>query len=370
MKRISLIAACGLLLAGCQEQGGGAPAGNSFGQGAVTVSAYTITPSEIEITHSGNGRVVPVEKVIVRPEVSGPVIDVLFKEGDWVTRGQALYRIDSEPYALALEGAEASVSAINAQIRAIEPKRERYRALHAKKAVSTQDLQAIEAEYDQLTSQLNEAEAFRDKAKVDLDNTLITSPVAGRTSLNKVSKGTIVSAYQQEPLTTITQLSPVYVDFSLSHESIANAEIQLGSTVRIKGRDGKHHQGELLNAEFVVNPVTDMRLFRAEFYNEDHQLLPGMYVRAEWVVTETDQGIAIPSTALFIDPRGRQSVYTISQEGKAVAKPVITAGQGANNTVIIRSGLSMGDRVVYEGVGKLREGAAVVTPDTPMGGAK
>jgi len=297
----------------------------------------------------------------VRARVEGIVEKRLFVEGSDVKAGATLYQIDPRTYRTANEAAKAEVAAARAQV-------DRYRPLVEMKAVSQQELDTAEA-------RLRQAEAAQARAGLDLENTTVPAPIAGRIGRSQVTEGALVGRGEATQLATIEQINPIYVNFTQSsaellalREAIKSGRWRAAGTARMElvMEDGSVYAlpGKLLFSDLAVDPGTGAVSMRAEFPNPKHELLPGMFVRVRFAQAKADKLITLPQRAVQMSPAGAM-VLVVDKDGKVGVRPVKVGGM-SGSTWTITSGLTGGEQVIIEGHMKARPGSTVKTvPWTP-----
>jgi membrane fusion protein (multidrug efflux system) len=321
------------------------------------VAVVTLQSEKVSITNELPGRTSAFLIAEIRPQVNGIIQKRLFVEGSDVKTGQVLYQIDPAPFQAALDRAESHLPSLRRRV-------DRYKKALAEQAVSQQDL-------DDATAALKQAEAELKAARINLDYTRVISPISGRIGTSSVTEGAIVTAYQPEALATIQQLDPIYVDVPqsatellrlrraeeegrLSHDQTQRSKVKLVLT------DGTTYplEGELQFRDVTVDPTTGSVILRAVFPNPDNLLLPGMFVRA--VITEgmNEQAILAPQQGVARTPKGEAVALIVNREEK-VEQRVLNLDFAMGNRWLVRSGLELGDRVIVEGMQKVKPGVPV-----------
>ncbi len=335
------------------------------------VAVVTAQPQPVVLTTELPGRTSAYLVAEIRPQVNGLVQKRLFTEGADVEAGDVLYQIDPAPFQAALNNAEAALGRSQANLPSIRSRVERYRDLLTDKAVSQQ-------EYDDAASALNQAAAdirfwtaTVETARINLGYTRVTAPISGRIGRSSVTDGALVTAYQPMALATIQQLDPIYVDVPQStgellrlqrrredgrlHRDGANQE-----KVKLLLEDGMEYprEGTLQFRDVTVDPTTGSFILRLVFPNPQGVLLPGMFVRA--VVEEGihQQAILIPQQAVSRDLKGNPVTLLVGPEEK-VQQRMLTLDRALGDKWLVATGLTPGDRVIVEGMQKVRPGAAV-----------
>ncbi|MBO6170757.1 MAG: efflux RND transporter periplasmic adaptor subunit [Desulfovibrio sp.] len=345
------------------------------------VSVLEIVPRRVPLTAELSGRVSAFRKAEVRPQVSGILMRQLFREGSLVKEGQSLYKIDPATYEAAVESAQAEVARHEARLHAAGLTRERRRSLLGVNAVSRQAYEDADAEYLQARADLDAARAALRAAQIQLRYTDVLAPISGRIGKSSVTQGALVTANQAAPLAVIQQLDPVYVDMTRSilpllrqRERYAAGTLQKPeggvASVRLTLENRKPYplEGKMQFADITVDESTGMVLLRAVFPNPERVLLPGMYVRA--VVDEgvEEQALLVPQLAVRRNAKGEASVFVLAADDTVEERPVETTERvGAD--WLVRKGLAAGEKVVVQGVQRLRHGVKVRARAVPGAGS-
>jgi len=309
------------------------------------------------------GRTAAYETSEVRPQVSGLIKARLFKEGSIVQAGQTLYQIDPRLYTAAVDQASANLANAQANREAAQSKADRYRPLAQMEAVAKQDYTDAAAAARQAAASVAQNRAGLQTARINLQFTRVPAPITGRIGRSLFTTGALVSASQADPLTTIQRLDPIYVDIQQSSADLLALRRSLSSggavpsstQVRLKLEDGSDYgaTGTLEFAEPMVDPNTGTVTLRARFPNPQGVLLPGMYVRARLSQVTSRNAILVPQRGVSRDPRGNATVMVVGPGNKAVQKRV-SADQTIGDAWLVTSGLSAGDKVIVEGLGRVK----------------
>jgi membrane fusion protein (multidrug efflux system) len=343
---------------------------------APDVVVRTLQAQSVTLRSELPGRTAAYAIAEIRPQVSGIVRRRRFNEGATVAAGQVLYEIDPAPFASAAEQQAANLADAEAAAKLAELQEKRYRTLVPQGTVSQQDYDTAAATLAQAQARVRLARAAANSARISLQWTQITSPIAGRTGRSLVTPGALVSANQADALTTVSQLDPIYVDLTQSSAELlrlrqarSSGRMDAGADstrkVRLKLDDGAAypHEGRLQLAEVTVDPSTGSVALRAVFPNPDGLLLPGMYVRAELDEGVDSRGILLPQEAINRDRKGNATVRLV-EDGKLSVKAV-SVSRAIGNDWLVDSGLSPGDRVVIEGASNARPGSEVHVIEAP-----
>ncbi|VEE61979.1 Multidrug resistance protein MdtE precursor [Shewanella putrefaciens] len=305
----------------------------------------------------------------VRPQVSGIITKRSFVEGGHVKQGESLYQIDSAPYKAALVSANADLARANASLASAKAKAARYQQLVKTNAISKQDFDEAEAAYKEALASVTVAEAAINTAKINLEYTEVLAPISGRIGKSSVTAGALVTANQSQTLATIRQLDPINVDIAQSSAQLLRlkAKLQQGklqaadnADVQLVLEDGTvyGHSGKLQFAEVSVDENTGSVILRAEFPNPDGLLLPGMYVRAVLNTGTDPQAILVPQKAISRNAKGQAVAMVVNDQGVVEAK-IVTTAEVIDNQWRITAGLEAGDKLIVEGLQKIRPGAPV-----------
>lgn len=332
------------------------------------VGVVAVQPQSIAIATELPGRLEATRIAEIRARVPGIVQKREFREGSDVKAGQVLFRIDAAPYQAAYESAQAALARAEANLTQASLKVERYQPLVATNAISKQEYDDAVAAKKQAAADVVAARAQRTTAQLNRGYATVTAPISGRIGRAEVTEGALVGQGEATKLATIQQIDPIYVNLTQSssevlrlRNALASGQLkQLGPNevkVNLVTDDGQiyPHPGKLLFSDLSVDPGTGSITLRAEFPNPGGQLLPGMYVRARLEQGVKSGAIAVPQQALQRSPEGA-SVMVIGADGMVAVRPVKTDGS-QNNQWIISEGLKAGDRVIVEGLQKVRPGA-------------
>ena len=323
------------------------------------VSTITVVRQQVLLTTDLPGRTSPYVIAEIRPQINGLIQKRLFTEGSDVHAGQVIYQIDPAPFQAEIDRAKANLPAL--RLRA-----DRYKEALADKAVSQQD-------FDDADAALKQAEAELETARINLNYTRVVSPISGRIGKSTVTDGAIVTAYQPVALATVQQLDPIYVDMPQSTTELLRLKRRLEDSrlnhddanlnkVRLILDDGTQYplEGTLQFRDVSVDPTTGSVLLRAIFPNPDGVLLPGMFVRAVVKEGVDDQAILVPQQAVSRDPKGNPMTLIVGASGKVELR-MLSLDRAVGDQWLVTSGLAPGDRVIVEGMQKVRPDVTVKT---------
>jgi membrane fusion protein (multidrug efflux system) len=361
------VAALSAGLGGCGKKD---PQGGMQGGGTPEVGVVTLAPAPVTLSAELPGRATPYETSDVRPQVGGIIVARPFVEGANVRAGQVLYRLDPAPYRAAYDQARAQVASAQANLTTTQLKAQRYGELVKINGVAKQDYDDAEAAYKQAVAQVAQLKAAAESARINLAYATITAPISGRVGPSTVTKGALVTTGQTAALTTIQRLDPIYVDVTESandllrlRRALADGQLTGGPTtvpVRLKLDDGSDYpqEGKMQFADVTVDQTTGTVTLRALFPNPAGILLPGMFVRAEVAEGVVPAGILAPQQGVARDERGRPTALVVGPGGKAQLRDLVL-GQAVGDKWLVTSGLNAGDRLIVEGLQRVKAGQAV-----------
>jgi membrane fusion protein, multidrug efflux system len=340
---------------------------------APEVTIVTLTPRTVSISEQLPGRTNAYRTAEVRPQVSGIVQKRLFTEGTDVKAGQQLLQIDPSSYKATLSVAQAALKRSEAKLTTAQLLENRYTSLMESHVVSKQDFDQATAARLQAEADVADARAQIESASINLRYTQVLSPISGRIGRAFVTEGALVTAQQQQALALVQQLDPMYVDISQSSTEILKLQRQFASgdlqkdannqaEVTLTLADGSQYsqRGKLQFSEVSVDPSTGAVVLRAIFPNPKRELLPGMFVRAQLAQASKLAALLVPQRALTRSPRGEALVMLVDGESKVQERKVETS-RVIGTDWLIDSGLSGGDRIVVDGLQKIKPGVTVRT---------
>ncbi len=361
-----LLTATPLAMAGCDESA--SPQRQAAAPPAPEVVVTTAMPGDVPLTFEYAGRVAGFRAVEVRPQVSGQLLERLFEEGARVEASAPLFRIDRRPYEVALSRARAQLQQARAQLRQADENYARQEELFRRQVTSERQRDEALAQRDLARAAIASAEAEIAAAQLNLDFTEVNAPIAGVTGLQSPPVGALVQA-QQTVLTTITRLDPAYVSFSFTDAEYAAFRALNNErdrpieprdlTVRLRFGNGATYPqpGRLDTAAQSVDPQTGTIQARSIFPNPDAALLPGQFVRIVVQGILLQNAMTVPKVAVSQGPQG-PFVYTVGEDGRASVKP-LRLGEELADAWVVREGLRPGDRIITDGVMRVRPGAPV-----------
>jgi multidrug efflux system membrane fusion protein len=327
-------------------------------QQSIPVSVATAEKRDMPVYLTGLGSVTAFNTVSVRPRVDGQLLDVNFKEGQYVNQGDLLVVIDPRPYEVALSQAQAALFRDQAQLRDAQLNYQRFRdLLQQSGAVSQQQVDTQRASADQLEGAVRADQATIDSAKLNLTYCHVTAPISGRIGLRLVDKGNMVHATDLNPLLVITQLQPISVIFTLPEDQLhVVAQHMRDATLEVDAysRDDqtKIAAGKLQTIDNQIDQSTGTGKLKSVFENKDQSLWPNQFVNVRLLLETRKNSTVIPAVAIQRGPQGTY-VFTVKPDKTVEVRPV-TIALSQNNSVAIASGLVPGEIVVTDGQDKLQ----------------
>jgi len=369
-----LVGLFALVLVGCGKNAASTTTPAPPEVGVITVATRVVT-----VTVELPGRVSSPRVAEVRARAAGILLKREFTEGADVKAGEVLFRIDPAPMQAALRSAEANVARVEATRRAAQVKVDRFDNLRESNIVSQQSYDDAIAARDQGVAEVAAANAALMTAKLNLDYTVVTAPISGRIGRALMTEGALVGEDEATPLAIIQQLDPVHVDLSRPSADLLRQQNDLASgrlravgdaPVVLLAADGRPlpQPGTLVFTDAQVDRTTDGVTVRAEVPNPGLLLLPGMYLRARLTIGEAPEAIVVPQQSVTRRPEGA-TLLVVGDDGKVSERGVRVDGSHGNGYVI-GDGLKVGERVVVDGLQKIRPGATVkaVTWEPPKTG--
>lgn len=386
---IALVALGGLAFIGSEHAAQAQMRGAGGAKGEMPpqpVTASTVKSQSVPVWLTALGTVTPRSYVNVMPRVAGLLQSVDYKQGQMVKAGQLLAQIDPRPFRIAVEQAAAQMEQTQAQLGGAQNDLQRYETLLKQDSISAQQVSDQRATVAQLKATLDANKAALDNARLQLSWTRITAPVGGLTGLRPVDAGNMVttsgavgsntstSTNSASPVATIAQVQPVDVTFAVPQQNIAQIVDQLmaGKRLETQAWDARNTQlletGKLVAADNQINSTTGTLNLRAEFTNPKLTLFPNQFVNVRLLVNTIPNALVVPTTAVAVGAPGTY-VYVIGAENK-VKMRVVKTGVAFDKLTQIVSGVQAGERVVTDGLDRLRDGRAVNVVQAAGSGGK
>ena len=344
-------------------KGPGGPGGGA----RVTVGEATARRADVPVYIDALGTVTPVATITLRPQVSGVLTQVLFTEGQMVTKGQLLAQIDPRPFQQALMQAQGTRQRDEAQLANARITLQRYQTLLAQDSIARQDVDTQAALVQQLEGTVTSDRASEKTAQLNLDFTRVTAPVSGRVGLRVVDAGNVVSSGDAAGIAVITQINPVDVQFSVPQDRVPDIQARameavkddkrLPVTALDRTRSNVLDKGVFLTLDNQIDVQTGTVRAKARFQNAAGTLFPNQFVNVRLLLRTLQGAVVVPVTALRTGAAG-DFVYVVNEDRTVSMRPV-KRGQGTVENIVVTEGLKEGERVVTEGGDRLTDGASV-----------
>ena len=353
--------------AGKSRGGAGGPGMGNFSVPVVVAAAQH---GDLPVYFNGLGTVTAFNTVTVRSRVDGQLINVAFKEGQYVHEGDLLAQIDPRPFEVQLEQAQGQLTKDQAQRKDAEVNLERYKLLFKEGVIPQQQLDTQGALVGQFDGAIKSDQSQVDNAKLQLTYSRITAPISGRVGLRLVDPGNIVHATDQNGIVVITQLQPIAVLFSLPQDQLpqVNAKLRAGVQLNVEAFDRDDTQkiatGKLLTIDNEIDLTTGTYKLKSIFNNSDNALFPNQFVNVHLLVDTMRNLTIVPASAIQRGPQGTY-VYAVGSDNTVKIRTVTIALTTANS-VGLSGGINAGDVVVIDGQDKLQDGSKV-TPSMAGG---
>ncbi|WP_047548908.1 efflux RND transporter periplasmic adaptor subunit [Methylotenera sp. G11] len=355
-----LLAITLLALSACSKKDDAANAGGAMP--AMPVSIVTLQATTVPISAEAVAQTEGAKEVEIRPRVGGILLKKLFEEGAPIKAGQTMFLIDPVPFQIALSNAKAQLAQQKARLEQTQREAQRLQVLVATQSISQREADNATSDNALARAGLAQYEAAVREAELNLSYTNVTSPISGIAGRFELSEGALVNA-NTSLLTKVSQITPIWVRFSLSDNELA----QLGgpltqANVKSVGLilpNGEEYtkKGQLNFAASSIDPQLGTQQLRAEFKNEDKRLLPGQFVRVRVITGHKDGVFVVPQTAVIANDQGK-FVYVVNDKNEAVLTPIVP-GNWVGRDWVILSGLNAGDKVIVDNIIKIRPGASV-----------
>jgi len=338
-------------------------AANGAAMPAMPVTVITLAPSNVPISAEAVAQTEGAKQVEIRPRVGGILLKKLFDEGAEIKAGQPMFLIDPVPFQIALSNAKAQLAQQKARLEQTEREAKRLQALVATQSISQREADNAISDNALAKAALAQFEAAVREAELNLSYTTVTSPISGVAGRFELSEGALVSA-NTSLLSTVSQITPIWVRFSLSDNELAQLGGPLSQSnvkeVRLILPNGEEYakKGSINFAASSIDPQLGTQQLRATFANENKQLLPGQFVRVRVVTGEKSGVFVVPQTAVVNNDQGK-FVFVVNDKNEAVITPIV-AGNWVGRDWVILSGLKAGDKVAVDNIIKLRPGMVVM----------
>jgi len=332
----------------------------------VPVGIASAEVADMPVTIEAIGTVTPLATVTVRTRIDGHLTQVGFREGQDVRKGDFLAEVDPRPYRIALEQAEAQLAKDQALLRNAEVDLDRYRNLVAEDSIARQQLDTQESLVRQSRAQVQLDQAQVDNAKLNLDYTRIVSPIDGRVGLRLVDQGNYVRTSDTTGIVVVTQMKPISVVFTIPEDRLPKVQARLRRSPSLpvtafdRSGDEQIATGSLATIDNQIDATTGTVKLKAGFANDDERLYPNQFVNVRLLVDTLAGVTVVPSAAVQRGASGAY-VYLVGADD-TVAVRAVTTGLSDGDRTQVTQGLTTGDRVVTDGVDRLRDGIRVTQP--------
>lgn len=341
-------------------------AGRGGASAPVQVGIATAGTADLPISLDAIGTVTPLATVTVRTQINGYLTQIGFQEGQHVRKGDFLAEVDPRPYQAALDQAEGQLARDQALLRNAEIDLNRYRQLVAEDSIARQTLDTQELLVRQYRGTIKVDQAQVDNARLNLGYCRIVSPVEGRVGLRQVDQGNYVQTSDANGIVVVTQLQPITVVFTIPEDNLQKvlARLRAGATLPVSAYDragtAELATGTLATVDNQIDPTTGTVKLKAQFDNRDERLFPNQFVNVRLLVDAVQGATVVPSAAVQRGAHGTY-VYAITADATAASRPV-TVGASDGEHVQIIDGIAPGERVVIDGIDRLRDGIKVSIP--------
>ena len=368
MKKTALWALAALLFASCGQKS------QNIGEAGNDYAVVTLQPKDVELNTAYPATIKGMQDIEIRPKVSGYLTQLLVDEGATVRKGQALFKIDDVQYQAAVNQAAASVNVVKANIKTQKLTVENKKMLHSKQIISDYDLQTAINQLASLEAQLQQAEAALQSARDNLRYCTVTSPGDGVVGVIPYRVGSLVSASSAQPLTTVSSINEMYVYFSMTEKQLLALTREQGGLneamknmppVTLVLSDGTTYSetGKVSTISGVIDPQTGAVQMRATFSNVQHVLRSGG--TGSVLMPNNQKGaIVIPQKATY-EIQNKKFVYVVDSKNKVQSREIEVLVQNDGQNYVVSSGLKAGERIVVDGVNKLKNGMDIkpITPE-------
>lgn len=350
--------------------GAGGPGGGARrGPPSTTVGVATAELANIPVLLDALGTVTPQATVRVRPQVSGVMQKVLFKEGQRVKAGELLATIDPRQFEMALMQAIGQRQQGEAQLDSARVTLQRFRTLLEQDSIARQDVDTQAALVKQLEGTLTINKAAEGTARLNLAYTRMVAPIDGRVGLRLVDVGNVVSSTDANGIALITQITPIDVVFAVPQDRAGELQQAtagvVGKAMAVTALDQTRttvlDTGVLASLDNQVDTTTGTVKAKARFANSKLALFPNQFVNVQLLVRTIENAVVVPVTAVRRGTSG-DYVYVVNGDSRTVSLRPVQRGQATVDKVVVTSGVKAGERVITEGADRLKDGASVVLP--------
>jgi membrane fusion protein, multidrug efflux system len=339
---------------------------------AVSVSVQTVNPQNVRIWTAFTGRMQAVDDAQIRPEVSGRITDIRFKDGQTVKAGTILFVIDSSPYEAAVAKAQADFDSANTSAGLAKVEFDRATNLLQEQAITQSFYDQRANAYNVAKDAVVSAQAELKLANIDLDHAYVKAPITGRISRAEITLGNLVQAGSGAPvLASIVSTNGIYADFDVDeqtyiksihdHANTHDKERQIPVELTVQGDEANPYKGKIYSFDNQIDTSSGTIRARAKFDNPDGSLVPGMFVSVKLASSSESSALLVPERAIGYD-QSKTFVYVVGNDLKVAYHEVVLGGQ-VNDQRIVSSGLQAGDRVIVDGLQHVRPDITVQIQD-------
>lgn len=347
-----------MLAAGCAKQQAAGPVVRP----SIPVTVAKVTQKSMPVTLEAIGSVEAYSTVLIRSQIAGQLLDVHFKDGDFITKGQLLFTIDSSLYDAALAQAQAALAHDKAVAAYNRVEAGRYKTLSDQGVVSAEQVENYGSSADSSEALVKADEAAIQTAQLNVSYCKIYAPISGRTGAVMVKPGNLVKV-GDVAMVVVNQINPVYVDFAVPQDSLADvkrymAEHPLSVRASMPNDSAVAEQGTLTFVDNAVDATTGTIRLKATFGNEKNRLWPGLYVDTVLQLSQEPNATVVPLQAITSGQQNKQLVYVVKPDSTVEARP-ITTKRTIGNEAVIAQGLTPGETVVTDGQMRLTPGSKI-----------
>jgi len=330
------------------------------------VHVATVTQGEMPVVINSLGTVTPLANVTIKTQLNGTLVDVAFREGQMVKKGDVLAQIDPRPYEISLRNAEGALAKDQALLQTARLDLQRYQTLLSQDSIAKQQVDTQASLVKQYEGAVKSDQANVDTYKLDLTYARITAPVSGRVGLRQVDPGNYVTTGDTNGVVVITQLQPISVIFTTSEDNLAailkplHAGTKMSVTAYDRSNTTPLEAGYLETVDNQIDTTTGTVKLRATFDNKESMLFPNQFVNTKLLVDVIKNATIVPTSAVLNGSSG-SFVYVVKPDNTVTVRNV-KAGPVDGERTSIKSGLQVGERVVIDGSDRLKEGAKITIP--------
>jgi multidrug efflux system membrane fusion protein len=338
------------------------------------VVVQTLVEQNVRLWTEFSGRLHAVDYAEIRPEVSGRIMEIRFTDGQIVKAGDILLVIDPRPYAAAVARAQADLASAQSKVELAKLDQDRYTNLIESHAIAQSDLDKVNDTQRVAAASQQETEAALQQAKLDLEHAYVAAPISGRVSRAEITVGNLVQSGSSAPLlTSIVSQDGIYADFEVDEQtylqtvrSVARGndqESHIPVQLVIPGDKDQVYTGFIQSFDNRLDTTSGTIRARARFENVDGALIPGMFVSVRLASAQERPALLVPERAVSFD-QSKKFVYVVDASSK-VSYREVELGKQVQNSRVVESGLQVGDRVIVDGVQRVRPEDVVDATELP-----